>query len=353
MKKILLLILVMFFIVSNLFSQNKTRNPVDSIGFATKPEQMDEFMKRVSLQNEGEMNKLKPEEWKVAISPHDDYTYVGALYPALLSGIKAKTIILIGVCHKAKVFNLENKIIFDTYANWKMPYGNVPVSSLREEIISKLPENSYIVHDSMMALEHSTEAIVPFLQYYNRDVEIVSILVPYMPFNRMKEIAKPLAESIYSAVEKNKMQWGKDYAIVISTDAVHYGDEDWGGKNYAPYGADTAGYQKAVEHEYDIINNCLTEKISPDKVKKFFDFTVDEKDYHNYKWTWCGRYSVPFGLLTSYYLQDLYKINLTGTNVGYATSLDHPHILVSDIGMGITAPANIHHWVGYPAVGYK
>ena len=34
--------------------------------------------------------------------------------------------------------------------------------------------------NDMQTVEHSVEAIVPFLQAYNRDVEIVSILVPYM-----------------------------------------------------------------------------------------------------------------------------------------------------------------------------
>lgn len=41
------------------------------------------------------------------------------------------------------------------------------------------------------------------------------------------------------------LEWGRDFCIVISTDAVHYGDKEWGGKNYAPYGTDSAGYAKA------------------------------------------------------------------------------------------------------------
>ena len=355
----LLYIFILIFLLANISSPQeiKTRPPVDSVGFATKPAQMDELMQRVLKTMEAKEEFYPgvegPLMWKVAISPHDDYTYVGYLYPELLFNVKAKTVILIGVCHKAKLFNLENKIIFDSYPNWKMPYGNVPVSSLREEIISKLPEDTYIVHDSMQALEHSTEAIIPFLQYYNRDVEIVSILVPYMPYDKMNEIAEPLANAIFSAVNEKNMKWGKDFSIVISSDAVHYGDEDWGGKNYAPYGSDTIGYQKAVGHEHEIIDNCLAGNVQQDKIKKFVGYTVDDNNFKDYKWTWCGRYSVPFGLLTSFYLQKLFDIKLTGTLVGYATSLDHPHIPVSDIGMGVTAPANIRHWVGYPAVGYK
>jgi AmmeMemoRadiSam system protein B len=359
MKKSLFLFVLVFIITAISFSQYKTRKPVDTIGFASKPAQMDEFMKIAESQSGYTVNMPDVPViedltgWKVTISPHDDYSYVGYLYPALLSRIKTKTVILIGVCHKAKLFNLENKIIFDSYSNWKMPYGDVPVSNLREEITSRLPVDSYIINDSIQALEHSVEAIVPFLQYYNRDVEIISILVPYMTYDKMNEITGPLAKAVFAAVNKKEMQWGKDFSIVISSDAVHYGDEDWGDKNFAFYGADTAGYLKAVSHEYEIIYGCLTDNVHTDKIKKFVDYTVDENNFKEYKWTWCGRYSVPFGLLTAYYLQDLYNIKLTGSLLQYATSLDHPHIPVTDLGMGVTAPANIHNWVGYPAIGYK
>jgi MEMO1 family protein len=359
MKKILYLFILIFLLSNISFSQDKTRKPVDTIGFASKPGQMDEFMNIAEHQSGYVINRPDISAvddntgWKVAISPHDDYTYVGYVYPALLSRVSAKTVILIGVCHKAKLFNLENKIIFDSYSNWKMPYGNIPVSNLREEIISRLPKDSYIIYDSVQALEHSVEAIIPFLQYYNRDVEIVSILIPYMSYDKMNEIAEPLARAVFAAVVKKDLKWGKDFSVVISSDAVHYGDEDWGGKNFAYYGADSSGYIKAVSHEFEIINSCLTENVRTDKIKKFIDYTVDENNFREYKWTWCGRYSVPFGLLTAYYLQDLYNIKLSGSLLQYATSLDHPHIPVTDIGMGVTAPANIHHWVGYPAVGFK
>jgi hypothetical protein len=59
-------------------------------------------------------------------------------------------------------------------------------------------------------------------------------------------------------------------------------------------------------------------------------------------------------LLTAYWLnENQIAKKLNGTLVGYATSIDHPHIRVNDIGMGVTAPANEHHWVGYTAIYYK
>ncbi|MGA2298283.1 MAG: AmmeMemoRadiSam system protein B [FCB group bacterium] len=368
-KQILTLIIIIIMIISGDFiinskntnpeNKQSIRNPVDTVGFATHPEQMDYIMKytdsvvKQSGKAMGTINNKISEPWKLVISPHDDYTYVGSIYPELLSNIKAKTIILIGVCHKAKQFKLENKLVFDSYTHWKEPYGNVKCSQLREKIIEQLPNDMYEINDSMQAVEHSVEAIIPFLQYYNRNIEIISILVPYMPYSRMNEIAVPLSKAINEVTLKNHLKWGKDFAIIISNDAVHYGDQDWGGKNFALYGADSAGYKQAIAHENEIINSCLTKNITLDKIRNFVNYTVKENDFKEYKWTWCGRYSVPFGLLTSYYLQSLMNIKLSGTLIKYATSIDHTPIPVDKIGMGVTAPANIHHWVGYAAIGYK
>ena len=44
---------------------------------------------------------------------------------------------------------------------------------------------------------------------------------------------------------------------------------------------------------------------------------------------------------------------LKGTLIGYSTSISGIPLPVSDIGMGKTAIATLHHWVGYCGVGYK
>ena len=334
------------------------RQPVDTVGFAQYDWQMDSIMARIERDQGKDLNdklaysNVAPSGWKVAVSPHDDYAYVGYMYPAVLKNIKAKTIILFGVAHKAKKLHLEDKVIFDSYDYWKEPYGNVKVSDMRDEIIKQLPMGLYEVNDSMQKIEHSVEAIIPFLQYYNRNIEIVSILVPYMSFKTMDKIAEPLAMAIKKAAKKHNMEWGKDYAIVISTDAVHYGDEDWGGKNFAFNGTGCKANEKTKIHEYEIIKT-ISGPLSSEGIENFTLETVDKDDFRQYKWTWCGRYSVPLGLLTAYYLNG--KDNeepLTGTAIGYSNSIDHPQLEVQDIGMGTTAPAHDHHWVGYAGIGY-
>ena len=287
------------------------------------------------------------------VSPHDDYAYVGYMYPAILKKIKAKTIILIGVAHKAKKLNLEDQLIFDSYDYWKGPYGNVKVSGIRNEIKELLPKEIYQVNDSMQKIEHSVEAIIPFLQYYNRDVEIVSILVPYMSFNTMEKIAGPLANAINKVAKKKNWQWGDDFAIVISNDAVHYGDEGWGGENFAFNGIGCKANEETKFHEYDIMKT-ISGPLKPEQIEKFTEFTVQRNNHKEYIWTWCGRYSVPLGLLTAQKLNKLDSEDpLFGTAIGYLNSIDHPALELEDIGMGTTAPAYDNHWVGYVGIGYR
>ncbi len=365
MKKIIFLFLFTSMAISikaqNYQSDNYwIRNQKDTVGFASKAEQMDSVMNRLmnrygkyydSLYKAQNVNKALL--LRFAICPHDDYTYAGFLYNELYPHIKANTVIILGVAHKAKKFKVEQKIVFDSYKYWHAPYSDIKISGLREQIMKNLPQSDYIVHDSLQLEEHSVEAFVPFLQYYNKDVQFVSILVPHMPFNTIKTISLDLAKSIQKVLKDNKLQWGKDVAILVSTDAVHYGDEDWDGKNYAPFGCDSVGYKKAVEHEHRIMKDCL---VNPDttSAEKFVDYTIQSNDWREYKWTWCGRYSVPFGLLTAYNLNILMKESPLKLVISdYSTSIAHKPLKVDDIKMGATAPAKLHHWVGYAVAGFK
>jgi AmmeMemoRadiSam system protein B len=356
----LLLVPVMFATLQsckNMTQKTKIRSHlVDTVGFAQYGWQVDSIFNRIKeyqgdqLKNSTRYLSKKPT--KAVLSPHDDYSYVGYLYPATLEQIKAKTVIIFGVAHKAKQLNLENRIIFDSYDYWKGPFGNVKVSGLREKIMDNLPKGLYQVNDSMQAIEHSVEAMIPWLQYFNRKVQIISILVPYMSFDRMKAIAKPLAEAIKKATASENMTWGKDYAFILSSDAVHYGDEDWGGQNFAFYGTADTSYAQAKGHELEVMHT-ISGHISEEMIHKFCELTVDSKDYKKYKWTWCGRYSVPLGLLTINTLNEiLYGESLHGQVIGYSTSIERNPIPVKDLDMGVTAPAYNHHWVGYAAIKY-
>jgi len=343
----------------NLDKDVNVRQVVDTVGFAQYGWQMDSVMAKIEreqgkkLEEKLSYSGFDDKGWKVVISPHDDYAYVGYMYPAVFKKIKAKTIILIGVAHKAKKFNLEDQLVFDSHDYWKGPYGDVKVSGIRNEIMELLPKEIYQVNDTMQKIEHSVEAIIPFLQYYNRDVEIVSILVPYMSFKTMDKISGTLANAINKVAKKRNWEWGNDFSIVISNDAVHYGDEEWGGENYAFFGTGCKANEKAKFREYDIMKT-ISGPLRTEQIQKFTEFTVQRDDHSEYKWTWCGRYSVPLGLLTAQKLNNFDNEDpLFGTAIGYMNSIDHPALELEDIGMGTTAPAYDNHWVGYVGIGYR
>jgi MEMO1 family protein len=320
----------------------------DTIGFAQYAWQMDSLMARLDR-----IGWKKPEgsPWKLAICPHDDYTYVGTLYPEILSNVKAKNLILIGVAHKAAQLKIEDSLVFDNYSYWKGPWKNIRIPTIREELYNELKNKYAIVNDSLHWLEHSVEAMVPFLQYFNRDVSIVPIIVPAMSPDRMQECGRALADAIRNVSGRHGWKPGTDYAIVVTTDAVHYGNEDWGGVDRAYYGCDEQGNLKAREHEAEIIEKCLSGTIEPSNFRLFSSYTLNPDNFRDYKWTWCGRYCVPVALYTEYYLNDTKP--LKGEFTGYSTSITSEHVKVDDIGMGKTATATNCHWVGYAALGYR
>ena len=328
--------------------KEKIRSIHDTIGFAQYKWQMDSIYNRFKIKDE-----KNNEKWKTVICPHDDYKYAGKLYYEALKGVNANTIILIGVAHKARKYDLKDKIIFGSYTHWKSPYGKLPVSTLNQEIYSKLPKEDFLVHDDMQQLEHSLEAIIPFLHKKNNALEIIPILVPYMDSKKINLISSNLSEVISNILKTKNLTFGEDIAIVISNDAVHYGDTDWS-QNLAPYGVDSIGTNKARKHDLRIIDSYLTNEIDMSKIESFFYETTQKEDYTKYNWVWCGRYSVPFGLATANKLNILQNNKaLFGTFLNYETSIDHPLIEVEDIQMGTTAIATQRHWVAYTSIKYK
>jgi MEMO1 family protein len=329
-------------------SKINIRQLVDTVGFAQYAWQMDTIMSRL---NRKSWNKTDGLPWKLAICPHDDYTYVGALYPEILQNIKASNLILIGVAHKAARLGIEDSLVFETFTHWKGPWNVVPVSPAREELYTILKDKYAIISDTLHKVEHSLEALIPFLQYFNKDISIVPILVPAMSPYHIQECGKALADAIRLVAGRHGWEWGRDFAIIVTTDAVHYGNEDWGGSDMAPFGCDSTGNRKALALESEIINNCLEGIIAPDNFRLFSTYTLKPDNYREYKWTWCGRYCVPVALYTSYYLNNSHS--LKGEFTGYSTSITSGHIPVEDIGMSRTAIATDCHWVGYAALGYR
>jgi AmmeMemoRadiSam system protein B len=245
-------------------------------------------------------------------------------------------------------------MVFDSFEAWHGPWGPVRVDALRDELLEGLPAEAVVIDNGMHAMEHSLEAIVPFLQYRNREVSIIPVLAPYMSWDELTSLSDLLSAALAAALQRHGWKLGEDLAIVISSDAVHYG-EDF---DHAPFGSDAEAYLKAVDRDRDLIERYLSGPLSSSALRGLFGELVDESDVRRYRLPWCGRFSVPFGLeVLRKTAEHLGLPPPIGRQLRYGTSLSEAQPEISDqtrrAGLGYTAPSNFHHWVGYAAVGYS
>ena len=339
----------------------KTRGLADTVGYAHTPVQIEAVMRMSDSLNSTYVTETlrgygldREIRWIAGICPHDDYIYAGTVYYDIMRNVTARHVILFGVAHRARDYGLQDRLIFDSFERWRGPYGPVSVSPLREAILERLPASDYTVDDAIQSVEHSVEGLIPFLQYSNRDVQIVSILVPYMNWATIDRLSRNLAEALESIISENDLALGRDIAFLCSNDCVHYGDQGWGGKDYAPFGADVDGYEQAVRRDDSLIEQYLVGQLETEKLHTFFSHLVDEEDVMTYKITWCGRFSVPFGLTcVTYLVEALRRPPLRGYLLKYDTSVASGELPLRAVGLGTTAPSNLRHWVGYCAIGYR
>ncbi len=337
------------------------RQPVDLVGYthsaggiatvvshaaAAEAEELDAVRARLGLTDTTRLT--------AAISPHDDYAYAQQAYVHVYPYLQARHVILVGVAHRARNFPAcEGKLVFDSFDAWHGPHGEVKISPLREALLQSLPAGDVFVSNELHSVEHSLEGMVPFLQHHNREAMVVPILAPYMEWERLVELAETTASALARAMRERGLSLGEDVALLISSDSVHYGDRNWGGKSFADFGTDGAGYDKAVARDLGLIDDHLTGAITVNGLEGFFRKVVAE-DVHEYRITWCGRFSVPFGLAALIGLHSELGLPAPrGALLRYATTLDPGRSDPGVDGLGVTAGANLHHWVGFASIAYR
>jgi AmmeMemoRadiSam system protein B len=344
LKFILTLILILNSQIAILYSQ--TIRPIrDNIGFCWDAKEMNTFMKYLSMDYK---EKSFPSKNLIsAISVHDDYLYAGKVYYPLYKLIKAKEVLIFGVTHgtvRKEMGNLSNILILDEFDKWKGPFKDVDISPLREIIKSKLSKEDLIVSNKAHTIEHSIEALIPFLQYYNRDVKITPIMVTQMPFEKMEELSQRLTKIISEYIHNNKLELGKDIFFLMSNDANHYG-EDF---NNSPYGMDESAHKLATENDKRILTQTLNGKINLTSIKELT--TEIWPDSLNKKPIpiWCGRYPVTFGLMTvNNILEKLNKGKLNGKLFKYSDTFTEKVLPIKNTSMGLTAVFSYRHWCAW------
>jgi len=332
-------------------STDQVRGQRDTVGYAMEREAMAKVWELAAQGPAPESfgAKVAPGVLGV-IGPHDDYIYAARVYHEVFPLVTAKTVVVVGVFHRYRKFEARDQLVFDSYRAWRSPDGEIPVSSLRDELIAALPKNTAVKDDAAHDNEHSIEGIAYFLKHARPDVEIVPVIVPAASFERLSEMASQLGGALADAMKKRGWQLGRDAAIVISADGTHYG-EDF---KFTPHGAGgVKAYVKAVEDDRILMRETLGGLISADKARTFYSTVVDPANPDQYRRTWCGRFSVTLGTLL---------VGETARRLGLATprsvplalgvSVDTPELAVRDMGVGPTAPANLYHFVTHPAVAF-
>jgi len=332
-------------------SQGDLRGQQDAVGFASRADQMAKVWELAATPPAPEALGEAPAPGVAGvICPHDDYLFAGRVYRKTLPLVTAKTVVLVGVFHKYRRFGAHDTLVFDSFRAWRTPDGEARVSPLREDILARMPSGETVQDNAAHDSEHSLEALLFWLKHVRPDVEFVPVIVPSMGFDRMRTLADHLATALAAAMAKRGLELGRDVAVVISSDAVHYGDDF----QYTPFGeGGVDAYVKACEQDRRLLTGPLAGPVSTAKVEQFFTTCVNPDQPSEYRLTWCGRFSIPLGLLLLERTTAALGLPTpVGHPLAYGTSIGGPELPVKGIGMGATAPANLYHFVGYPSVAY-
>ncbi len=332
-------------------SHGDVRGQRDTVGYATTAQAMKKVweLSAGGPAPPGFGNSVAPGVLGV-IGPHDDYIYTARVYREIFPLVTAKTVIMVGVFHRYRKFGAHDQLVFDSYRAWSSPEGEIPISPLREEIVTALPAGMAVKDDAAHDSEHSIEGIAYFMKHARPDLEMVPVIIPVASFDRLSEMASKLAEALAASMKQRGWQLGRDVAIVISADGTHYGDDF----KFSPYGAGgREAFDKSVEDDRRLMRETLGGLVSAEKARAFYATVVDPANPDQYRRTWCGRFSVTLGtMLVAETARCLGLSTPRTVPVALGVSVDTPELAVRDVGVGPTAPANLYHFVMHPALAF-
>ncbi len=336
------------------------RAQLDTVGFAVNQA---DFAKVLGAANaaEGLNDPLAGREaWpaKVAILPHDDYLYAGRTAVHALPYLQARRWIVFGVCHACRRIGVRDHLLLDDYDTWHVAGQDFQVDAELREILREQLGADVEVSRERHAREHSIEALLPWLGTAEGDFTFVPILVAGMDMDRLEKLSARMAAVLADICREQGWELGRDLGLVISADAVHYGCDGWGDHNYAAFGCDEAGHAAARAQDITLAEATLAGPLTPAGIASFtrLVWNPDDPEYpvYPYRITWCGLYSIPFGLAVAERLQgELGADQLTGILLRYGDSVSDGRIELEGVELGVTAPNTLRHWVGYPAVVYR
>ena len=109
---------------------------------------------------------------------------------------------------------------------------------------------------------------------------------------------------------------------------------------------------KATRIDKGIANSCLTGDINESKVKELTEILWPDS-INTVKPLWCGRYPIPFGLLTTINIvKEIDHKQIKGTLFKYSDTWTEKVLPIKNTHLGTTAPFSLKHWVGFLSAGF-
>lgn len=142
--------------------------------------------------------------------PHAGHVYSGKTTAKVLADISLPdTVIILCPDHYGKGRGLS----VYSKGSWQTPLGDVPIA---EDLANVLLSSSSLFQDDISAhdKEHSAEVIVPFLQYLNKDIRILPVMVSTSDIDVLFEAGDIVAKLVQES--QNKV------LLVASSDMTHF-----------------------------------------------------------------------------------------------------------------------------------
>jgi Predicted dioxygenase len=145
------------------------------------------------------------------VSPHAGYEYSGPVAAAVYSSvIIPETVIILAPAHH----HISSLFALYDAGSWLTPLGEIPINERLSELI--VAEAQSVSRDQEAhRKEHSIEVQLPFLQYFQKKLSFVPILISYeADYDSLAELGE--------AVSKAIINYGRQVLIIASTDMSHY-----------------------------------------------------------------------------------------------------------------------------------
>ena len=147
-----------------------------------------------------------------AILPHAGYQYSGKVAAQTVSACTFKEIfIILGPNHTG----LGEPFSVMTEGSWATPLGDVPIHvAVTKTLVQK---SKYLREDTLAhASEHSIEVLIPFLQYIQKEIAIVPLVIAHASFGVYQDMAKDIYDTIMDLNLKDRV------TLLASSDMTHY-----------------------------------------------------------------------------------------------------------------------------------